>query len=206
MVFVQKDNVANQREHLILLLANAHIRKSSKSDSNKKGSPHVCSFSTFELPLKNILIGEKLVIWILEQLSLWLFWQLDDKALDDVMGRLFENYKSWCSYLGRERSLWYVSFCIVSLISLPWSTFRTFSEAIGLMLFSLYVVENTWKLIFLCVDTGYPLMTMTSRSGKFFTWGCIFLSGERLQISGLCQNAFVISTIMYSKLLCPFSF
>ncbi|XP_031285138.1 callose synthase 3-like [Pistacia vera] len=48
----QKDNVANQREHLILLLANVHIRQFPKSD----GQP-----------------------------------ELDDRALKDVMKKLFKN-------------------------------------------------------------------------------------------------------------------
>ncbi|CAD6335282.1 unnamed protein product [Miscanthus lutarioriparius] len=63
----QKDNVSNQREHLILLLANVHIRKIPKADQQPK---------------------------------------LDDKALDDVMKKLFKNYKKWCKYLGRKSSLW----------------------------------------------------------------------------------------------------
>ncbi|EEF50216.1 conserved hypothetical protein [Ricinus communis] len=63
----QKDNVANQREHLILLLANVHIRQFPKTDQQPK---------------------------------------LDDRALTDVMKKLFKNYKKWCKYLGRKSSLW----------------------------------------------------------------------------------------------------
>jgi callose synthase len=63
----QKDNVANQREHLILLLANVHIRQFPKPDQQPK---------------------------------------LDDRALTDVMKKLFKNYKRWCKYLGRKSSLW----------------------------------------------------------------------------------------------------
>ncbi|EMS53861.1 hypothetical protein TRIUR3_10710 [Triticum urartu] len=33
--------------------------------------------------------------------------QLDDRALDIVMKKLFSNYKRWCNYLGRTSSLWY---------------------------------------------------------------------------------------------------
>ncbi|KAI9094765.1 hypothetical protein K1719_026571 [Acacia pycnantha] len=63
----QKHNVANQREHLILLLANVHIRQFPKPDQQPK---------------------------------------LDDRALTDVMKKLFKNYKKWCKYLGRKSSLW----------------------------------------------------------------------------------------------------
>ncbi|XP_062216922.1 callose synthase 3-like isoform X3 [Phragmites australis] len=63
----QTDNVSNQREHLILLLANIHIRRNPKTDQQSK---------------------------------------LDDNALNDVMKKLFKNYKKWCKYLGRKSSLW----------------------------------------------------------------------------------------------------
>ncbi|XP_028064548.1 callose synthase 3-like isoform X3 [Camellia sinensis] len=63
----QKDNVANQREHLILLLANVHIRKSPKPDQQPR---------------------------------------LDDRALTEVMKKLFKNYKKWCKFLRRKSSLW----------------------------------------------------------------------------------------------------
>ncbi|KAK3150352.1 hypothetical protein QOZ80_3AG0232130 [Eleusine coracana subsp. coracana] len=63
----KQHNVSNQREHLILLLANIHIRKNPKTDQQSK---------------------------------------LDDNALNDVMKKLFKNYKKWCKYLGRKSSLW----------------------------------------------------------------------------------------------------
>ncbi|CAA0815271.1 Callose synthase 3 [Striga hermonthica] len=63
----QKDNVANQREHLILLLANVHIRQFPKPDQQPK---------------------------------------LDERSLDEVMKKLFKNYKKWCKYLDRKSSLW----------------------------------------------------------------------------------------------------
>ncbi|KVI09417.1 1,3-beta-glucan synthase subunit FKS1-like, domain-1 [Cynara cardunculus var. scolymus] len=59
----QKDNVANQREHLILLLANVHIRQIPKPDQQPK---------------------------------------LDERALNEVMKKLFKNYKKWCKYLDRK--------------------------------------------------------------------------------------------------------
>ncbi|KAH9311870.1 hypothetical protein KI387_026905, partial [Taxus chinensis] len=63
----QKDNVANQREHLILLLANVHIRQIPKPDPMTK---------------------------------------LDDRALNDVLKKIFKNYKEWCKFLKRKSSLW----------------------------------------------------------------------------------------------------
>lgn len=63
----QKDNVANQREHLILLLANVHIRHSPKPDQQPK---------------------------------------LNEHALDEVMKKIFKNYKKWCKFLNRKSSLW----------------------------------------------------------------------------------------------------
>ncbi|GAA0172046.1 hypothetical protein LIER_25951 [Lithospermum erythrorhizon] len=63
----QKDSVSNQREHMVLLFANVHIRQFPKPDQQPK---------------------------------------LDDKALTDIMKKLFKNYKKWCKYLGRKSSLW----------------------------------------------------------------------------------------------------
>ncbi|KAJ6809888.1 callose synthase 3-like [Iris pallida] len=62
----QKDNVSNQREHLILLLANVHIRQFPNPDQQPK---------------------------------------LDDRALTEVMKKLFRNYKKWCKYLNRKSNL-----------------------------------------------------------------------------------------------------
>ncbi|KAL3591436.1 hypothetical protein D5086_010076 [Populus alba] len=62
----QRDNVRNQREHLILLLANKHIRLNPKPEPISK---------------------------------------LDDRAVDEVMSKLFKNYKTWCKFLGRKHSL-----------------------------------------------------------------------------------------------------
>lgn len=33
--------------------------------------------------------------------------QLDDRAVDAVMTKLFKNYKNWCKFLGRKHSLRY---------------------------------------------------------------------------------------------------
>ncbi|KAF9621859.1 hypothetical protein IFM89_028447 [Coptis chinensis] len=63
----QKGNVSNQREHLLLLLANIHIRQGHETTSTSK---------------------------------------LGEKALDDLMKKLFRNYKRWCRFLGRKRNIW----------------------------------------------------------------------------------------------------
>ncbi|GAU37031.1 hypothetical protein TSUD_207370 [Trifolium subterraneum] len=68
----QKHNVANQREHLILLLANVHIRQFPKPDQQPK---------------------------------------LDERALTEVMKKLFKNYKKWCKYLGRKSCQQYNKKC-----------------------------------------------------------------------------------------------
>ncbi|KAM3194813.1 hypothetical protein ACQJBY_071079 [Aegilops geniculata] len=62
----QRDSVRNQREHLILLLANVHIRLEPKPEPLSK---------------------------------------LDDRAVDVVMNKLFNNYKKWCKFLSRKHSL-----------------------------------------------------------------------------------------------------
>lgn len=54
---LQKDNVSNQREHLILLLANVHIRQSPKTEQQAKVLIfHFCSGSdrVFSHPLASL--------------------------------------------------------------------------------------------------------------------------------------------------------
>ncbi|KAK1356313.1 hypothetical protein POM88_049569 [Heracleum sosnowskyi] len=63
----QKDSVANQREHLILLLADVHIGQFPKPDQQPK---------------------------------------LDERVLNEVMKKLFKNYKKWCKFLDHKSSLW----------------------------------------------------------------------------------------------------
>ncbi|KAJ1278745.1 hypothetical protein BS78_04G102300 [Paspalum vaginatum] len=63
----QKGNVANQREHLILLLANVHARLNPKSSSAQ---------------------------------------MLDDRAVDELLAKTFENYLTWCKFLGRKSNIW----------------------------------------------------------------------------------------------------
>ncbi|XP_062218735.1 putative callose synthase 8 [Phragmites australis] len=63
----QKGNVANQREHLILLLANVHARFNPKPSS---------------APM------------------------LDDRAVDELLAKTFENYLTWCKFLGRKSNIW----------------------------------------------------------------------------------------------------
>ena len=48
-------------------------------------------------------------LWNLPLPFTWFLLQLDDNALNDVMKRLFKNYKKWCKYLGRKSSLWWLS-------------------------------------------------------------------------------------------------
>ncbi|XP_042489726.1 putative callose synthase 8 isoform X2 [Macadamia integrifolia] len=62
----QKGNVDNQREHLILLLANIHVRQTNKGVSMSK---------------------------------------LGERAVDELVEKLFENYTSWCKFLGRKSNI-----------------------------------------------------------------------------------------------------
>uniref|UniRef100_I1NYZ2 1,3-beta-glucan synthase n=1 Tax=Oryza glaberrima TaxID=4538 RepID=I1NYZ2_ORYGL len=67
MLLPEKGNVANQREHLILLLANMHARLNPKSSSET---------------------------------------MLDDRAVDELLAKTFENYLTWCKFLGRKSNIW----------------------------------------------------------------------------------------------------
>ncbi|KAF3333291.1 putative callose synthase 8 [Carex littledalei] len=63
----QKGNVANQREHLILLLANMQVRLNPK--------PSVMT-------------------------------KLDDRAVNELLMKVFKNYLSWCKFLSRKSNIW----------------------------------------------------------------------------------------------------
>ncbi|KAJ7205582.1 hypothetical protein O6H91_Y485200 [Diphasiastrum complanatum] len=70
----QKDSVTNQREHLILLLANVQTRLNSKVEASSKA-----------------ISNENM-----------------DRAIDDVMKKLFKNYIDWCMFLGKNDNLRYI--------------------------------------------------------------------------------------------------
>ncbi|XP_028551898.1 putative callose synthase 8 isoform X3 [Dendrobium catenatum] len=63
----QAGSVSNQREHLVLLLANMHVRQNPKPALATK---------------------------------------LDDRAVDELMAKIFKNYRNWCKFLGRNCNLW----------------------------------------------------------------------------------------------------
>ncbi|KAJ6682790.1 GLUCAN SYNTHASE-LIKE PROTEIN [Salix koriyanagi] len=81
----QRDNVRNQREHFILLLANKHIRL------NPKPEPISKDMGNFDVCGDDSGFGAEA--------------NLDDRAVDEVMNKLFKNYKTWCKFLGRKHSL-----------------------------------------------------------------------------------------------------
>ena len=96
----QKDNVANQREHLILLLANVHVRQFPKPDQQAKVL--FVFYVIFAISLSHC--GSSFSRG--DELTCLLCVKLNERALDDVMKKLFKNYKQWCKYLGRKSSLW----------------------------------------------------------------------------------------------------
>ncbi|KAJ8504487.1 hypothetical protein OPV22_005373 [Ensete ventricosum] len=103
----QRDNVRNQREHLILLLANVHIRLSPKPEPLNKAlisNWYITGLTGF---LKhdadnNLLCLSLLVAQVFESVEQV---KLDDRAVDAVMNKIFKNYKTWCKFLGRKHSL-----------------------------------------------------------------------------------------------------
>ncbi|CAN1198084.1 Callose synthase 5 [Linum perenne] len=82
----QRDSVRNQREHLILLLANNHIRLNPKPEPLNKARAASCFLSS-----STHMLG--------------CYHALDERAVDAVMNKIFKNYKNWCKFLGRKHSL-----------------------------------------------------------------------------------------------------
>ncbi|KAF6143679.1 hypothetical protein GIB67_021689 [Kingdonia uniflora] len=81
----QRDNVRNQREHLILMLANVHIRLVPKPEPLNKAFKYAHSIADDGCNSSSM--------------------QLDERAVDAVMNKIFKNYKTWCKFLGRKHSL-----------------------------------------------------------------------------------------------------
>uniref|UniRef100_A0A0E0NCD5 1,3-beta-glucan synthase n=1 Tax=Oryza rufipogon TaxID=4529 RepID=A0A0E0NCD5_ORYRU len=77
----QKGNVANQREHLILLLANMHARLNPKSSSET---------------------------------------MLDDRAVDELLAKTFENYLTWCKLPSVKQEIQQHKLLYISLYLLIW--------------------------------------------------------------------------------------
>uniref|UniRef100_A0A0E0JXY2 1,3-beta-glucan synthase n=1 Tax=Oryza punctata TaxID=4537 RepID=A0A0E0JXY2_ORYPU len=77
----QKGNVANQREHLILLLANMHARLNPKSSTET---------------------------------------MLDDRAVDELLAKTFENYLTWCKLPSVKQEIQQHKLLYIALYLLIW--------------------------------------------------------------------------------------
>lgn len=101
---MKKGNVANQREHLILLLANIDSR-------NKNYEEYELVYPlSFVYDLRMFLYA---TMYMSKHLSSELhnytfaemlnivneFLQLDNNTVDLLMDKIFKNYRSWCAYL-----------------------------------------------------------------------------------------------------------
>ena len=56
------------------------------------------------VPTSNVMMNS--CAFLMNSCAFCCFFQLDDRALDAVMKKLFKSYKMWCKYLGRKSSLW----------------------------------------------------------------------------------------------------
>ncbi|KAL2938817.1 Callose synthase 1 [Bienertia sinuspersici] len=72
----QKGNIANQREHLILILANMDVRVRRSED--------------YDVVVTKDLLFEM---------------QLDPQTIDQLKEKIFKNYESWCNYLHCKNNL-----------------------------------------------------------------------------------------------------
>lgn len=114
------------------------------------------------------------------------FLQLDDRAVDAVLDKLFKNYKMWCRFLGRKHSL------------------RLDVEALSLYLFILYyLLFASYAWFAICIaeinkilfDVGYLKVSRKYNRGRYFTWVYIFSYGVKQRMFALCLNASAIFSI-----------
>lgn len=94
--------MANQREHIILLLANADIRNRNNEEYDEVsivvGLLSICLLRIFLLTL---IVSNAVS-----------FLQLKPSTVTELMDKTFENYCSWCKYLHLKPNLKYVIFFI----------------------------------------------------------------------------------------------
>ncbi|VAI56297.1 unnamed protein product [Triticum turgidum subsp. durum] len=62
-------------------------------------------FNVRSLPLANVK-GEKSQTDIFRWLQSWFGFQLDERAVEELLAKTFENYLTWCKFLGRKSNIW----------------------------------------------------------------------------------------------------
>lgn len=105
---IKKANVANQREHLILLLANMDIRNKSVDDDAHYNEVTVSAhliitpvWSNMHIDLYLFCLLSRETVWdfSLEIEYKRTFLQLDRYTVQQLKDKIFKNYESWCKYL-----------------------------------------------------------------------------------------------------------
>ncbi|VAI44685.1 unnamed protein product [Triticum turgidum subsp. durum] len=62
-------------------------------------------FNVRSLPLANVK-GEKSQTDIFRWLQSWFGFQLDERAVEELLAKTFESYLTWCKFLGRKSNIW----------------------------------------------------------------------------------------------------
>ena len=94
----KKGNVANQREHLILILANMDVR-ASRSEGYESVSWQPLSFSVI------VFVVLLPFCFICACLINGYFLQLSAHTIDQLKGVIFKNYELWCNFLHCKSNL-----------------------------------------------------------------------------------------------------
>lgn len=88
---MKKGNVANQREHLIMLLANIDVRGRNLEDYT------------------SVMNCQKVMLFHFKCHYRWKadrsFLQLHIETIQWLMDKIFKNYRSWCNYLHCKSNL-----------------------------------------------------------------------------------------------------
>ena len=103
---MKKGNVANQREHLILLLANIDIR-----NKNPQVPHQVNHFADLQYYVLLGLWCDLNLLWIsisASHFNITCLMQLKIGTVQQLSEKIFKNYISWCNYLRCKPHLGYV--------------------------------------------------------------------------------------------------
>lgn len=172
-MFKQNGNVANQREHLILLLANTHIRRGRKGAS----TPKVYS------ALNESKLSWIYFVFMLEiEDKLWSVWSVSGRGIrwidEKILQKLYKLVQvSWHKKQHQVRK----SALIVHNSAVC-------HDVIGVCAFLL-----CGATLFSC-PAGF--LKRKHNNTNFYIWGFTFLYGGRPQTCGLCPSVYVTSFTM----------
>lgn len=125
--------------------------------------------------------------------------QLDERAIDAVMNKLFKNYKTWCKFLGRKHSLRWDITISAPLLLWPLSMFEFFLVWTQTSSAWPRVFLRSYSYLFL---SGSLKVLKKYNKERCYTWVYIFSYGVKQLIFASYQSVCAIFFIMWVPVTC----